>query len=134
MWYTAELAIPANTSSSSPVSTTIHASKGKIKRVRVRFPRGGAFLVKGKIKSGHFDLAPYNPEGWLSGNGDTIEFDENIDLKGESNIITFQGHSAGTIFSHKIYFGLLIEPERPVSVEPSVIEYFKGLLGKWIGR
>ena len=61
---------------------------------------------------------PYNPDGWFLGNGQTVIFTPNLELKDQPNELMIEGYNEDDTFAHAVY--VIID-----------VEFKGGLLDVW---
>ena len=124
MFYSFALVIPANTPQSSPASLSCKLTAGTIERVDIQFPAGCAGLVHVSINHLLHQLAPNNPDGTFSSDGQTISFGEDYPLKAAPYAVTFKGWNDDDTFPHTITLWLSIR-------RPGIVpDWVKAILGK----
>ncbi|KKL68318.1 hypothetical protein LCGC14_2126180 [marine sediment metagenome] len=109
MSYYKRLTIPKNTNPDDPVSVEIPIQPMIIDRVEITFPSrcvglvGVRFLYQSRV------LFPYNPDEWYRGDGQTVVFSPNLELKERPLFITIEGYNDDDTFQHNIYVVIDVE-------------------------
>ncbi|KKM84378.1 hypothetical protein LCGC14_1299710 [marine sediment metagenome] len=118
MSYSKQLTIPAGTSKTSPVSTSIEIPPTLVDRLEITFPSGCVGLVGVRFQFQGRVIWPYNPDGWFLGNGQTVTFTPNLELKDQPNELMIEGYNDDDTFAHAVY--VIID-----------VEFKGGLLDVW---
>jgi hypothetical protein len=100
MEYEKEVTVPANTLEADPVLDELILDKGVLSGY-VYFPLGCIHLVKVRIYHGEFKIAPWNPDGWLMGEGARVPFADNYDFTDPPYTLKIRAASPGTVKQHK---------------------------------
>ena len=100
MFYSFNLAIPANTLKTTPVERDVNLTWGVITRMEVRFPPRCVGLAKVKILEHRHQLWPTNLDAWFYGTDETIKWDEYHELFEMPAIFTLLGYNEDDTFPH----------------------------------
>lgn len=109
MSYTTSLTLTKNTTTEDPNSVDIPIQPMLIDRVEITFPSGCVGLVGVRFKYQSRVIFPYNPEGWYKGNGQTVVFSPNIELKEEPLMLTVEGYNEDDTYQHIVYIVVDVE-------------------------
>lgn len=109
MAYTKNLTIPKNTSSSDPVWMDFEIQPMIVDRVEITFPDGCAGLAGVRFKYQSRVLFPYNPDDWFRGNGQTVVFTPNLELKERPLFIRVEGYNDDDTYQHTVYIVIDVE-------------------------
>lgn len=110
MIFVEHLTIPAGTGETSPVSVNIPIIKGTITLVSVQFPPGVNALAHVKILWGLYQLFPSNEQGDFSTGGETVVWDEQIEITAEPLQLVMKGWNDDTTYDHTITLRLVMRP------------------------
>ena len=110
MIFVEHLTIPKGTPETAPVSATIPIILGTIKLVSVQFPPGVNALAHVKILWGLYQLFPSNEQGNFSTGGETIVWDEDIEINTEPLQLVMKGWNDDTTYDHTITFRVVMQP------------------------
>ena len=109
MSYTESLTLPKNTTADSPGSVDIPISPAVVDRVEITFPSGCVGLVGVRFKYQSRVIFPFNPNGWYKGNGQTVIFTPNVELKEEPLMLTVEGYNEDDTYQHIVYIVIDVE-------------------------
>lgn len=126
MIFVEHLKIPKNTLQYSPVSVDIPIIRGTITLVSVQFPPGVNALAHVKITSGLYQLFPSNEQGNFSTGGETITWDESIEVTTEPLKLVMSGWNEDTEYDHTITLRVVMQPK---GGGPTVQEVLAALQG-----
>lgn len=110
MIFVEHLTIPANTPSDSPVDATLDIIRGRITLVSVQFPPGVNALAHLVVRWGAYQLFPSNQSGDFSTGGETIPWDESLDVDAEPLKLTLIGWNEDTTYDHTITLRVVMQP------------------------
>jgi hypothetical protein len=108
MLYTIDITIPANTPKESPIEEKVLIKSGVIRKISILIPSGHFCLAHLVIKDGETQIVPH--EGDIHGDGETLEFEDWIQIEEPERIITFCGWNEDTTFSHTFYVRIIVLP------------------------
>ncbi len=103
MSYTVSLEVPKETPSTDPVWVDIPIQPMIVDRVEITFPSGCVGLVGVRFKYQSRVLFPYNPDDWYKGNGQTVIFTPNLELKEKPLFITVEAYNIDDTYKHTVY-------------------------------
>jgi len=109
--YTAKLTIPANTPRDSPVSVSVKLTKAVLVRISIRIPRGHCALTGLRIKYGRLQLWPEESGTWLTGEGETIVWNEYFELPDDPTRLMLEGYNEDDTFEHSFYIRFMTLPK-----------------------
>jgi len=101
---------PHNTPSDTPLITPIDIIIGTITLVGVQFPPGVNALAHLKLLYGLYQLFPSNEQGDFSTGGETITWDEQIDITAEPLTLTAITWNDDTEYDHTISVRIVMQP------------------------
>ena len=103
---------PKNTAKTSPLITTIQIVRGTIKLVSVQFPPGCNALAHCKILWGLYQIFPSNEQGDFATGGETVTWDENLEILDEPLQLTMVTWNEDTTYDHTITLRVVMEPSQ----------------------
>jgi hypothetical protein len=127
MEYEIEVTVPANTLASSPVVETLKLDKGVLEEGWIYFPYGCAHLVQVRVFKGAFQIAPFNRDGWLRGNGARVPLATKYDMTEAPFYLTVKACSPGTTLEHKITVHVGLNPVYVARPENVIVGQLKGI-------
>lgn len=101
-----ELSIPANTPASNPVSQVVIVGQSEFNSQTVIIPKGHAYLAYLQVRAGRGGrVVPSHDSNvdWLRGNGDTIRYNQHIQLDPPQYVIELRGYNLDDTYSHTFY-------------------------------
>jgi len=102
VFYSFDLAIPANRLESAPIELEVNLTWGVITEVEIRFPPRCAGMAKAKILERRHQLWPTNLDEWFYGNDETIKWDEYHELFEMPSIFTLLGYNDDDTYKHTL--------------------------------
>ena len=110
MQYVVSLTVPKNTPQSKPLSVEIIPQAGSIERGRIMFPLNAAGLLGARLldRDQQFMPAPNSPTGWVTGDGVTIEWEEDRQLTGPPYRMLLQAYNLDDTYNRTIELRLEI--------------------------
>jgi hypothetical protein len=108
MLYTVDLAIPANTPKTSPVTQTVKLETGVLRKISVLIPPGHQCLAHVVLLDGSTQIFPRI--GDLHGDGETVEADVFIEIPEPERILTLVGWNDDDTYQHTFYVRLNVLP------------------------
>lgn len=112
---------PANTSQDSPLETVIDIIKGTIELVSIQFPPGCNALAHLKLLWGLYQIFPSNEQGDFATGGETITWDESINIQDEPLQLTAKTWNEDTEYNHTISVRIVMQPAAPVQSVSQVV-------------
>jgi len=109
--YTVKLTIPPNTPRDSPVSTTVKLVKAVLTRISIRIPPGHHALAGLRILYGRLRLWPEEKDTWITGDDETLAWDEYFDLPHDPTRLTLEGYNEDDTYEHSFYVRLMTLPK-----------------------
>ncbi len=132
MQYEFDLAVPASTPATAPVSLEAALSPGVVRQVSILFPTGCAGLVHAYItRSGH-QVWPTNLGAHFNGNGEPITWPEDYNLDDLPFGFTCYAYSLDDTYPHTVSFrfAVLASSRAPLAVETvSLLDRLRQLIG-----
>ena len=110
MIFVEALTIPANTPKTAPIIATIPIIQGTITLVSVQFPPGVNALAHVKVLWGLYQLFPSNEQGDFATGGETVVWDETIDITTEPLQLVMQGWNLDDTYDHTITLRVVMKP------------------------
>lgn len=133
MGYTWDIEIPAGTAEATPVEVPLDLHKGVITKIGVYFPDGCCGVVKVRILRGKLErLLPSNPDEWITGNDQEVEFPMSYALDDVPYSLDFVGISPDAYRKHTVTVRITLLPEEvaiPFNVVRDLVQILKRLLG-----
>ncbi len=109
MSYTQSLTIPKNTTIADPATVDVEIAPMIIDRMEITFPSGCVGLVGVRFRYQSRVIFPYNPDSWYKGNGQTVVFTPNIELKEEPLVLTIEAYNEDDTYQHTVYIVIDVE-------------------------
>jgi hypothetical protein len=100
MIYEQAITIPKLTQRAAPVSEVIPVHPGTVKQVEVFFPPGCAGLAHVTIWYWERQVWPGNPDGYFTGDGQSLTFPEDLELTDQPYSFTVKGWNEDDTYSH----------------------------------
>jgi hypothetical protein len=112
MLYVAKLTVPKNTGDSAPVSIDMNPHEDVVQSAQVMFPTNAAGLVGVRIldRDSRFAPAPSSPTGWITGDGVTVEWDQDYTLSGPSHRVQVQAYNLDDTYPRTVEVRMEIVP------------------------
>mgnify|MGYP001563722508 CR=1 FL=1 len=132
MFFSYNLALPANTPKTAPVEVEALLTHGIIHRVEIEFPAGCAGLVHVAVRRGLHQLWPLNPDGDLASDDWIIAWDEHQEVLEEPYAVTLTGYNLDDIYPHTpiVRIGLLPQSlQEAATRSASLVERLAKLIG-----
>jgi len=131
MLYSEQITIPANTSESSLVSTSLKLSLGVIHTVWLTFPPGCVGYVKVRMSIDGHPFMPVHKDAYIRGNDFTFAFPVMFEITDEPMTLTIEAWSAGSSYAHSIQVVVLVLPKKlilPAGATEGILEGMKSLI------
>jgi hypothetical protein len=109
--YAETISVPANTPEDNPVKLDIQIKEQFITRMEVGFEDGCGWMVKVQIRYGIKVFFPVRKETWLTGNNETIGWDERFTMPAPNEILTVYACSPGTKYDHNVFIRIMTLPK-----------------------
>jgi hypothetical protein len=110
MKYEFEITVPANTSYSDRLDEELKLDKGIITQATCYFPLGCMHLARFKCFHSQYQLAPFNREGYVSGEGTEVLFLKNYELLQRPYSLRIELWNVDDTYDHTLTFRILVEP------------------------
>lgn len=120
MIYEAALPIPKLTPRSTPVSVDIPVHPGVLRHVEVFFPAGCSGLAHVVIWYWERQVFPGNPDGYFTGDGLSLVFDEDMEVTGVPYVFRAYGWNDDDTYQHTPIIRLQVIPD-----ERDLVNLFK---------
>lgn len=114
MLITTRVVVPPNTPRENPLKISLKIPAGVLKRIWVLIPHGHRALAHMIIKHGETQIVPF--EGDISGNGESIVFDEFYEFHSDDTI-TLEAWNEDEEYEHMFIVRLLVQPKHIASPE-----------------
>jgi len=101
--YATKITVPANTPETSPVRKEITVEGDVITYVSILIPPGHLGLTGVRVLYGLKQLAPYNEGAWISGDGETIAYEDFIIMPEEEYDLTIEAYNSDDTYDHTFY-------------------------------
>jgi hypothetical protein len=102
MYYEKRVTIPPGTLASNPILDVIEVHPGILKHVWVSFPPGCCALAHLQVQYMERVIYPANPNADITGDAETISFDEDVLLSDPPFEFTLVGWNEDDTFSHTL--------------------------------
>jgi len=128
-----DITITADTSEATPKEQTLKLTYGIITKIGVYFPAGCHCLVKVRLLRGKlFGLLPTNPDEWVTGNDETVEYITRRRIDDQPYEVNFVGCSPDTQWDHTVTVRIEMQKEEDISPW-IVLKEFVSIIKKLIG-
>ena len=132
MLYEFDLAIPANTPATAPVSVDAPLAPGRVAQVGILFPTGCVGLVHAYIVRSNHQVWPSNPDEQIIGNGQEVTWPESFDLDDAPFGVVCYAFNLDDTYPHTLTFRFaVIDADQARSAQEAVS--FLGRLRQLIG-
>ncbi len=101
-----ELTIPPNTLESNPITQRVAVNQSEFNHEIILIPKNHAYLARLKINAGRGGTVIPTPDSntkWLRGDGDTIVYNQHIQLDPPQYILEFIGWNEDDTYPHTFY-------------------------------
>lgn len=102
MFFEYDITIPAQTTSSAPLSTDLELPWGTIDYIGIQIPLGVAGLTGLQLWRGLYQLAPVNAGGWIKGENIVVEWKEEFDFTQPPFFITALAYNDDDSYQHTL--------------------------------
>ena len=126
MLFTFEFTIPAGTSKDNPVRQTIYLTEGVLTKVSVYFPAGIWCSAGLRFMYGDIPIMPYNVDAWITGEDETIEWEEKIELYDYPYALNVELYNEDT-YDHKIYVRIEVLPTEKAEPWRAIIDFTRAV-------
>jgi len=130
--YIVKLTIPPNTPKDSPVSTTVELKKAVLTRISVRIPAGHHALAGLRILYGRLRLWPEERDTWITGDDETLVWDEYFELPHDPTRLTVEGYNEDDTYEHAFYLRFMTLPKAIAAPWLAVARFVKAF-GRLVG-
>jgi len=130
--YTAKLTIPPNTPRDSPVSVSVSLKKAVLTRIFIRIPPGHEALAGLCVKYGRLQLWPAEPGTGLSGDDETLAWDEYFELTPDPTTLTLEGYNEDDKYEHSFLVRFTTLP-KPIALWQIALAKFVQMFSRLIG-
>jgi len=130
--YTIKLTIPANTSKDAPVSTSVKLARAVLTRISLRIPPGHCAVTGLRIKYGRLQLWPEEPGTWLTGDDETLAWDEYFELPHDPTRLTIEAYNESAEYEHTFLIRLITLPKAIALWQVALVKFaeaFRRLVG-----
>jgi hypothetical protein len=103
---------PKSTLKTNPLITSIHIVLGTITLVSVQFPPGVNALAHCKITWGLYQLFPSNEQGDFATGGETVTWDEQIEINTEPLELKMVTWNEDDTYDHTITARIVMQPSQ----------------------
>lgn len=132
MDYVVYISTPKNTSKSSPLTTSLRLSAGRLSGGFLYFPRGPSGYLHFIARIGTHQIAPVNPDQSYRLNGCVIPLNINIDFFEPPFHIDCVTWNESTTLAHALTVGFFVDPykkpRKAKNIARSLIDATKGYL------
>jgi len=134
MIYEYDLAIPANTLATAPVSQEMPLARGIIHKIELSYPAGCNNMVLVALKRGLHQVSPLNTQGQHKSNFHTISFATWYEMLDLPYQLEAYGWSPGTTYSHTVTIRIGILPKEVLMPEDKATPILQKLNRWFFGR
>jgi len=130
--YTIKLTIPANTPRDAPVSTSVELARAVLTRISLRIPPGHCAVTGLRIKYGRLQLWPEEPDTWLTGDDETLMWDEYFELPHDPTRLTIEAYNESAEYEHTFLIRLITLPKAIALWQVALVKFaeaFRRLVG-----
>lgn len=103
------ITVPANTSASAPLKTSLKVLRGIITRSRLIFPPGPSGLVYVRACEGESQFFPATPGESFWGDNINQEFDDLYEITDDNRIINIYAYNLDAAYEHRFQIQFSIE-------------------------
>ena len=131
MLYSEQITIPANTSESSLVSTSLKLSLGVIHTIWLTFPPGCCGFVKVRMSIDGHPFLPVHKDAYIKGDDYTFAFPVMFEITDEPMTLTIEAWSTDSSYAHSIQVVVLVLPKKlilPAGATEGILEGMKSLI------
>jgi len=129
MFFVWDITVTADTKATSPKTQILKLSAGVITKIEIKFARGCHGMVGVRLKHHEFQLVPLTKGEWVTGDDESVAFDEYFELKTTPYALKFEGCSPNTLYNHTLTVRITVLPKAVASMIP-VVELLAKLLSK----
>lgn len=127
-----DITVPAQTTSSAPLSTDLELPWGVIDYIGIQIPLGVAGLTGLQLWRGLYQLAPTNADGWVKGENIVVEWKEEFELFQPPLFITALAYNDDDSYAHTLTVRVRVNEKAPMlfsaeMLSPTVIPIPKEL-------
>ena len=133
MYFSHIYSVPANTTAQVPSHQKLKIANGTIKQWFVYGPDEKADMLHVSIEYHSLQMIPFGGQRWMYPLDFALPIEENIVIKDSPYVLDIYAYNEDDSYAHEYIFGVVVIPEKPVSVPPatsqSVIDRLKQLFG-----
>lgn len=123
-----DIEVPADTKATTPKTETLKITFGVITKINIKFADGCHRMVRVRLTRGGLKrVAPLNPDGWITGDAEAVEYHTYIPIETWPRELEFVGCSPDTAYPHTVTVRIELLPRQVASMIP-VIELLTKLL------
>jgi hypothetical protein len=115
-----KLFIEPNTVAAEATTSEIILPPGTIRRISVMVPRGHQAESGLRMFLQEFQIVPISPDDWLEGDGETIEWEEWLEIGTTNRVLKVKGYNLDINNDHTFYIRLNVQPPT-VTISPEQI-------------
>jgi len=109
--YVIKLTVPPNVPPEKPKRTTIQLKKAILTRISIKIPPGHHALAGLRILYGHIQIWPEEKGTWLSGDDETMQWDEYFELPTYPTKLTLEAYNEDDTYEHSFVIRLMTLPK-----------------------
>ena len=117
MFYAWDITIPKNTTEDNPIKKELELTHGVITKIAIKFPIGCSGMVKVRLLRFETPIMPLNRDGWVTGDGETVEATYWYELTDSPYTLNFLAISPNTQYDHTVTVRINILPPEAAGVK-----------------
>jgi len=110
MRYYVDLAVPAGTPITAPVTGELKLSPGLIEHVSLYFPPGSGGWLNVQVWLNGYQLVPWERGTWLRGDDVLVPDYGKYEVTEEPYLVTVKAYNTGALYSHSVMVGVELTP------------------------
>jgi len=125
--YAYRIDVPQKITERGEVREEIEIEGEMLRKVSVLIPFGHKALTGLRIRYGAKPLVPFHVEGWLQGDGETLEFDVMWPLPESPCTLIVEAYNEDMCYDHSFYLRLVTDSEETHVPEKELISFWQKL-------
>jgi len=121
--YTIEITVPPKTPPKSPTRTSIELKKAVLTRMSVRIPPGHCAVTGLRILYGRLQLWPEEKGTWLSGDDETLVWDEYFDLPHDPTRLVIEAYNESERYDHTFLLRFSTTPKHIALWQVALVKF-----------
>lgn len=120
MFYAWDITVTANTTESQPQRKVLPISIGVVTQVSIKYARGCHGMVKVRLEHFKHQLAPESAGEWITGDNESVSWNEFFEIREVPPELVFLGCSPGTDWPHTVTVRVTVLPKTVASMVPVI--------------